>query len=91
MHRDDVMGGEGGAKLGGRVVVIGTRALYASDWEATVSSEIRGRKNRLGGKALIDLDKYPRGTFRFDVNLDRTSRSPAHSRAKISSGGAANA
>jgi hypothetical protein len=28
-------------------------------------------KRRLGGKALIDLDKYPRVTFRIDLKLDR--------------------
>ena len=71
MHPDDVMSGAGAAKLGGRFVPVGTRALYVSDSEETLLQEIAGRKRRLGGKALIDLDKYPRVTFRIDLKLER--------------------
>lgn len=71
VHPDDVMSGAGAAKLGGRFAAIGTRALYVSDSEETLLQEIAGRKRRLGGKALIDLDKYPRVTFRIDLKLDR--------------------
>jgi len=71
MHPDDVMSGAGAAKLGGRFVPIGKKALYVSDSEETPLREISGRKRRLGGKALIDLDKYPRVTFRIDLKLDR--------------------
>jgi RES domain-containing protein len=71
MHPDDVMSGAGAAKLGGRFVGIGTKALYVSDSEKTLLQEISGRKSRLGGKALIDLEKYPRVTFRIDLKLDR--------------------
>ena len=71
MHPDDVMSGAGAAKLGGRFVSVGTKALYVSDSEETLLQEIAVRKRRLGGKALIDLDKYPRVTFRIDLRLDR--------------------
>ena len=71
MHPDDVMSGTGAAKLGGRFVAVGIRALYVSDSEETLLQEISGRKRRLGGKALIDLDKYPRVTFRIDLKIDR--------------------
>jgi RES domain-containing protein len=71
MHPNDVMSGAGAARLGGRFVPLGKRAIYASDSEETLLQEIAERKNRLGGRALIDLDKYPRVTFRIDVRLDR--------------------
>ena len=71
MHPDDVMSGAGAAKLGGRFVPAGTRALYVSDSEETLLQETAVRKRRLGGKALIDPDKYPRVTFRIDLRLDR--------------------
>jgi RES domain-containing protein len=71
MHPDDVMSGAGAAKLGGRFVAIGTKALYVSDSEKTLLQEISERKRRLGGKALIDLERYPRVTFRIDLKLDR--------------------
>jgi hypothetical protein len=45
--------------------------LYVSDSEGTLLEEISRRKSRLGGKALIDLEKYPRVTFRIDLKLDR--------------------
>jgi hypothetical protein len=45
--------------------------LYVSGSEETLLREISGRKSRLGGKALIDLDKYPRVMFRIDLKLDR--------------------
>jgi len=71
MHPDDVMSGAGAAKLGGRFVGIGTKAVYVSDSEETLLQEIAVRKSRLGEKALIDLDKYPRVTFRIDLQLER--------------------
>jgi RES domain-containing protein len=71
MHPDDVMSGGGAAKLGGRFAAIGTRALYVSDSEETLLQEIAERKARLGGKALVDLDKYPRVTFRIDLKMER--------------------
>ena len=72
MHPDDVMSGAGAAKLGGRFVRPGARAVYASESEDTVLREIAGRKSRLGGRSLIDVDKYPRVTFRIDLHLDRS-------------------
>lgn len=71
MHPDDVMSGEGAAKIGGRFVPVGTKALFASDSEGTLLREVATRKKRLAGNALIDLDRYPRVTFRIDVRLDR--------------------
>jgi RES domain-containing protein len=71
MHPDDVMSGAGAAKLGGRFVPTRTIALYGSDSEETLLDEITSRKSRLGGKALIDIDKYPRVIFRIDLKLKR--------------------
>lgn len=71
MHPNDVMSGEGAARLGGRFVAVGTRALFASGSEETLLREIATRKKRLGGNAQIDFDRYPRVIFRIDLNLDR--------------------
>ena len=71
MHPDDVIGGAGALKLGGRFAPIGAKAVYASDSEETLLREVSGRKGRLGGNALIDVDRYPRVTFRIDVKVDR--------------------
>lgn len=71
MHPNDVMSGEGAARLGGRFVAAGTRALFASGSEETLLREIATRKKRLAGSAQIDFDRYPRMTFRIDLNLDR--------------------
>jgi RES domain-containing protein len=50
MHPDDVMSGAGAAKLGGRFVSLGTRALYVSDSEETLFQEIAVRKRRWAGR-----------------------------------------
>jgi RES domain-containing protein len=71
MHPDDVASGAGTARLGGRFAPSGTRAVYASDSEETVLREISIRKQRLSGKAQIDLDRYPRVTFRLQIKLKR--------------------
>jgi hypothetical protein len=44
------------ARLAGAFAPIGARALYASDSEETLLREVSGRKGRLGGKAMIDID-----------------------------------
>ena len=71
MHPDDVMSGAGAVKVGGRFAAMGTKALYASDSEETLLREISGRKQRLAGKALIDVNRYPRVTFRIDLKIPR--------------------
>lgn len=71
MHPDDVISGAGSVKIGGRFAAVGTKAVYASDSEETLLREISARKNRLGGKALVTLDRYPRISFRIDLRLDR--------------------
>jgi RES domain-containing protein len=71
MHPDDVMSGAAAARLGGRFVAIAMKAVYVSDSEETLLQEIAARKVRLGGKALIDLDKHPRVKFRTDLQLGR--------------------
>lgn len=69
MHPDDLVSGSGTAKLGGRFAAPGTRAVYASDSEETVLREISIRRQRLGGRAQIDVDRWPRVTFRLDIRL----------------------
>jgi RES domain-containing protein len=71
MHPDEVISGAGTIKIGGRFALIGTRAVYASDSEETLAREISARKGRLGGKALISINSYPRITFRIDLTVDR--------------------
>jgi RES domain-containing protein len=71
MHPDEVISGAGTVKLGGRFALIGTRAVYASDSDETLAREISVRKDRLGGKALFAIDRYPRVTFRIDLTVDR--------------------
>lgn len=71
MHPDDVISGAGAARLGGRFVAVGTKAVFASDSEETLLQEMSARKSRLGGKAFIDVHPYPRVTFRIDLRLSR--------------------
>jgi RES domain-containing protein len=56
----------------------GTAAVYLSESDAVSTSEVTGRKKRLGGAALITVDKYPRVVFavRFALKraLDLTKR-----------------
>lgn len=56
----------------------GTVAVYLSESDAVATSEVTGRKKRLGGTALINVDKYPRVVFavRFALKraLDLTKR-----------------
>jgi hypothetical protein len=55
-----------------------TAAVYLSESDAVATSEVTGRKKRLGGAALIHVDKYPRVVFavRFDLTrvLDLAQR-----------------
>jgi hypothetical protein len=71
MHPDDVMSGAGAAKLGGGSSPSARKPCTFQIPEETLLREISGRKRRLGGKTLIDLDKYPRVTFRIDLKLER--------------------
>jgi hypothetical protein len=52
-------------------------AVYLSESDAVATSEVTGRKKRLGGAALINVDKYPRVVFA--VGFDLTRVSPANS------------
>ena len=71
MHPDDALSGAGAAKIGGRFVPIGTRAIYASDSEETTFRELTARKDRLAGGAQFDIDRYPRITYRVDIAVER--------------------
>ena len=44
-------------------------AVYLSESDAVATNEVTSRKKRLGGAALINVDKYPRVVFavRFDL------------------------
>ena len=69
MKPEKVLEGAGAAAHGGRFASPGTPAVYLSESDAVATSEITGRKKRLGGAALINVDKYPRVVFavRFDL------------------------
>jgi hypothetical protein len=71
MDPDTVLNGKGAQLRGNRFAPVGTRATYVSDSDKTATEEVTGRKERLGGKALIDLNKYPRVVFGVVVRLDR--------------------
>jgi RES domain-containing protein len=62
-HPDDVISGDGTRLKGGRFAAKGTRAVYASLDEETATREATARKTRLGGKAQIALNDYPRLTY----------------------------
>ena len=78
MKPETVLDGAGTASHGGRFASPGTAAVYLSESDAVSTSEVTGRKKRLGGAALITVDKYPRVVFavRFDLKraLDLTQR-----------------
>lgn len=69
MKPETVLEGAGAAAHGGRFASPGTPAVYLSESDAVATSEVTGRKKRLGGAALINIDKYPRVVFavRFDL------------------------
>ena len=78
MKPETVLDGAGTASHGGRFASPGTAAVYLSESDAVSTSEVTGRKKRLGGAALITVDKYPRVVFavRFALKraLDLTKR-----------------
>ncbi len=78
MKPETVLEGVGTKVNGGRFASPGTPAVYLSESDAVAASEVTGRKKRLGGTALIDVDKYPRVVFavRFSLTLvlDLTQR-----------------
>jgi RES domain-containing protein len=71
MHPHDVLSGEGAARIGGRFVPVGTRAIYAADSEEATFRELTARKHRLAGQAQFDMDRYPRITYRVDIDAER--------------------
>jgi len=71
MDPTSVLSGRGTELYGGRFASIGTRAVYVSDSDRTASEEVTARKERLGGKAQISLEKYPRIVFAVNVQLER--------------------
>jgi RES domain-containing protein len=79
MNPETVLDGAGTVAHGGRFASPGTAAVYLSESDAVATSEVTGRKKRLGGAALIKVDKYPRVVFAvgFDLSrvLDLTQRS----------------
>jgi RES domain-containing protein len=66
---ETVLEGAGAAAHGGRFASPGTPAVYLSESDAVATSEVTGRKKRLGGATLINVDKYPRVVLavRFDL------------------------
>ena len=62
---------------------MGTRAVYVSDSDRTASEEVTGRKERLGGKAQITLENYPRIVFGVNVKLERHISFLKKPRAKV--------
>jgi RES domain-containing protein len=71
MRPETVLDGAGAAAHGGRFVSPGTAAVYLSESDAVATSEVTGRKKRLGGAALINVDKYPRVVFAVGFDLTR--------------------
>jgi RES domain-containing protein len=69
MKPETVLEGAGAATHGGRFASPGTAAVYLSESDAVATNEVTSRKKRLGGAALINVDKYPRVVFavRFDL------------------------
>lgn len=74
MNPDEVLNGRGTQLYGNRFAKVGTRAVYLADSDRAASNEVLTRKKRLGGKAQITLDKYPRIVFGVDVSLKRVVR-----------------
>jgi RES domain-containing protein len=58
-----VIDGRGSERSGNRFASKGTLAVYLSESEEVALAETTRRKNRLGGGALISIDKYPRITY----------------------------
>jgi hypothetical protein len=71
MKPETVLDGAGAAAYGGRFASPGTVAVYLSESDAVATSEVTGRKKRLGGAALINVDKYPRVVFAVRFALKR--------------------
>jgi RES domain-containing protein len=71
MDPPEVLNGQGTALHGGRFAPPGTRAVFFSATDQLATAEVAGRKSRLGGSALITVDKYPRIVFGVKISLDR--------------------
>jgi RES domain-containing protein len=71
MDPAEVLSGNGARLYGGRFAPSGTRAVFLSATDRLATAEVTERKNRLGGSALISLDKYPRIVFGVEVALER--------------------
>ena len=83
MDPSEVLNGQGTAMHGGRFAPQGTRAVYLSATDQVATAEVTGRKSRLGGSALITVDKYPRIVFGVEVSLDRVLEFGRRSMPKI--------
>jgi RES domain-containing protein len=71
MKPETVLDGAGAAAHGGRFASPGTAAIYLSESDAVATSEVTDRKKRLGGSALISVDKYPRVVLAVGFDLTR--------------------
>jgi RES domain-containing protein len=71
MGPEIVLDGAGAAAHGGRFASPGTPAVYLSESDAVATSEVTGRKKRLGGAALINVERYPRVVFAVRFALTR--------------------
>jgi RES domain len=71
MDPETALNGRGTAVYGGRFASKGTAAVYLAESDAVATNEVTGRKKRLGGAALIGVDKYPRLVFAVRFELQR--------------------
>lgn len=71
MDPKEVLNGRGAEIYGGRFASVGTRAVFLAESDKVASEEVLARKRRLGGNALITLDRYPRILFGVAISLDR--------------------
>jgi len=71
MKPETVLDGAGAAAHGGRFASPGTAAVYLSESDEVATREVTGRKKRLGGAALINVDKYPRVVLAVEFDLTR--------------------
>jgi hypothetical protein len=72
MDPAEVLNGGGTALHGGRFAPPGTLAVFLSATDQLATAEVTMRKSRLGGSALISVDKYPRIVFGIEVSLERS-------------------
>jgi RES domain-containing protein len=71
-HPDDVISGERPRAYGGRFVLIGVPAVYASVEEDTAFREAANRQSLLRGQDKMDFRAYPRLTYVLRIKTERS-------------------